>query len=106
MKRTLAATAGTIAMIGGSAFMAAPAQAAPVFTGGLVNVTVTDVVTGNEILNDSLNDNNVGIAAVVSIAANVCDVNVGGILGQLRRTGEATCTSAVDSTRAITFTQA
>lgn len=100
MKRTLAATAGALALTGGTAFMATPAQAAPVVTGGLVNVTVTDVIDG-----DVLSQNNVGVAAVVGIAANVCDVNVGGILGELRKTGTATCESAVDQ-RNFTFTQA
>lgn len=102
MKRTLAATAGALALTGGTAFMATPAQAAPVVTGGLVNVTVTDVIDGGVV---NVENNNVGVAAVVGIAANVCDVNVGGILGELRKTGTATCESAVDQ-RNFTFTQA
>ena len=100
MKRTLAAAAGALAITGGTAFMATPAQAQPVITGGLVNVTVTDVIDG-----DVLSNNNVGVAAVVGIAANVCEVNVGGILGELARTGESSCVAEATN-REFTFSQA
>jgi hypothetical protein len=69
MKRTLAAAAGALAMTGGAAFMAAPAQAQPVISGGLVNVQVTNV----------LNDNQVAVQIPITAAANICvgDVTVG-----------------------------
>lgn len=65
------------------------ASASPVVTGGLVNVTVTNS------LNDVLSSNNVGVAAAIGIAANVCDVSVG-VLAQQLGTGSATCTNATN----------
>jgi hypothetical protein len=74
MKRILASTAGLV-MAGTASVMAAPpANAAPVITGGLVNVTVNDVV--------DVEDVNVGVA--LNIAANLCDVNVNVLARQLR----------------------
>jgi hypothetical protein len=83
----IASAAAAIAL-GGSVMTATPASAAPIVTGGLVNVTVTDVLNNNEILNDV----NVGVGAALGIAANVCDVSVGVLARQLH-TGGATCTS-------------
>jgi hypothetical protein len=73
------------------------ATAAPVVTGGLVNVTVTDVDL------NVLNYNNIGVAAALGIAANVCDVSVAVLANQLG-TGSSTCTNEVDGTTA-TITQ-
>jgi hypothetical protein len=86
MRRLIGTSVGALALAGGSLF-AAPAQAAPVITGGLVNVTVTDVA------NNVLQNANVGVGVAAGIAANVCGVNVGGVLGALRTTGDYTCTS-------------
>lgn len=87
MKRILASTAGLL-MAGTASVMAAPpASAQPLVTGGLVNVTVTDVIDG-----DVLSDNNVSVGAALGVAANVCDVNVNVLARQLRN-GGATCTS-------------
>jgi hypothetical protein len=83
MKRILASTAGLLIAAGGSVMAAPPATAAPLFTGGLVNVTVNDV--------ELLNDVNVGVA--LNVAANVCDVSVNVLARQLK-TGGATCDSA------------
>lgn len=47
---------------------ASSASAAPVVTGGLVNVTLTDVV--------DVNNNNVIAQVPIGVAANVCDVSV------------------------------
>ena len=91
MKRTIIASAtAALAMAGGVA-TAAPASAQPIVTGGLVNVTVVDVLNNNEILNDV----NVGVGAALGIAANVCDVSVGVLARQLH-TGQTTCTSAAN----------
>jgi hypothetical protein len=87
MKRILASTAGLLIAAGGSVMAAPPATAAPLVTGGLVNVTVTDVIDGGVV-----RDVNVGLGAALGIAANVCDVNVNVLARQLR-TGGATCTS-------------
>jgi hypothetical protein len=83
MKRILASTAGLLIAGAGSVMAAPPATAAPLVTGGLVNVTVAD----NEILNDV----NVGVA--LGVAANLCDVNVNVLAKQLRNES-ATCDAA------------
>jgi len=46
--------------------VAAPAQAAPVVTGGLVNVTIVDAVDISRVT----------VRLPVAVAANVCDVDV------------------------------
>lgn len=98
LTRTIATigTAGALTLGGGA--LAAPAQAAgPVFTGGLVNVTVTDVA--NNLTVNVLNNANIGVAA--NVAANICDVNVGGILGTFVRNGSATCSTATQTVRLV-----
>ena len=87
---------GTVAMTA----TASTAHAAPVITGGLVNVTVTDVIDDVTVV---VQDVNVGVAAALNIAANVCDVNVNVLARQLKG-GEATCTNATDGLTA-TITQ-
>ena len=78
---------------------AAPASAhGPIVTGGLVNVTVVDVLNNNEILSD----NNVNLGVALNLAANVCDVNVNVLAVQLRD-GGATCTTG-EQTATITQT--
>ena len=62
----------------------APASAAPVVTGGLVNVTLTDVV--------DVNDNQVIVQVPISVAAAVCDVNVA-VLAAIEDTGDSFCTA-------------
>jgi hypothetical protein len=66
----------------------APASAQPIVTGGLVNITIVDVLNNNEILSN--NDVNLGVA--LNVAANVCDVNVNVLAVQLRN-GGATCST-------------
>ena len=67
--------------------VAAPAQAAPVVTGGLVNVTIVDAV---DILR-------VTVRLPVAVAANVCDVDVAILLAAIQDTGTANCTATADS---------
>lgn len=82
MKRILASTAGLV-MVGAASVMAAPpASAQPVITGGLVNVTVNDVV--------DVEDVNLGVA--LNVAADICDVNVNVLAEQLRNSAP-TCTA-------------
>ena len=86
-KRTLAtlATTGTLALV-----PAVPAMAqGPVVTGGLVNVTVTDVANNNTVT--LLNNVNVGVAA--QVAANVCGVRVNVLASQLGTSGPVSCTT-------------
>lgn len=73
--------------------VATPAQAQPIVTGGLVNVVVVDAV------DVVLQDVNVGVAAALALAANVCDVNVNVLATQLGD-GDATCENAVNGTSA------
>jgi hypothetical protein len=68
--------------------VAGTASAQPVITGGLVNITVTDVLTG-----DILSDNDVNVGVALNLAANICDVNVN-VLAQQLRNGGATCETA------------
>lgn len=68
--------------------VAAPASAhPPLVTGGLINVTLMDV----------LNNNNVSVQVPVGIAANVCDVNAAVLLAAVRDTGSATCEATAES---------
>ncbi len=54
------AAAGTLAV------PALPAAAQPVITGGLVNVTIVDVLSGNQTT----------LQVPITVAANICDVDV------------------------------
>ena len=67
------------------------ASAQPVITGGLVNVTVVDVLNNNQVTLDRT----VNVALALGIAANVCDVTVG-VLAQQLKTGSATCTNTLN----------
>ena len=83
MTRILALMAVMALMV---AAMAMPAAAAPVVTGGLVNVTIVDAV----------NVNNNTVQLPIGIAANVCDVNVA-VLVQDFRDGAANCDATADA---------
>ena len=65
---------------------AAPAAAAPVFTGGLVNVTLVDLVDVG----------NVNVQVPIGVAANLCDINANVLAAQMRD-GGATCTSTAET---------
>jgi hypothetical protein len=99
MKRMAMGVASMALGLGGSLAMSTPAQAAPLVTGGVVNVTVTDVVDDVTV---TVQDVNVGVGAALNIAANVCDVNVN-VLAEQLRDGSTTCENATnDQTVAIT----
>jgi hypothetical protein len=68
LKRFLATTfVGAALSIGVGAAATVPSAAAdPVVTGGLVNITVVDVASHN----------NVQVAVPIDVAANVCGINV------------------------------
>jgi hypothetical protein len=89
IRRTAAALTSAAALSVTGVAMATPAQAAPVITGGLVNVTVTEVIDDITVV---VQDVNVAVGAALGIAANVCDVNVN-VLAEQLRSGGATCTS-------------
>ena len=70
--------AGGVVLAGASA----PAQAAPVITGGLVNVTIVDVLSGNQVT----------AQVPITVAANLCDVTVA-VLAQDLGDGPVDCSN-------------
>jgi len=78
-KKTRLATALSVGAL--SLGAAVPAQAQPVFTGGLVNVTITDVA------------NNPTVQLPIGVAANVCDTTVLAI----KTGGTGTCNATADA---------
>jgi hypothetical protein len=91
------ALAGALATAGSFGVAATTAGAqGPIVTGGLVNVVVTEVQVIDDVEVDVVvRDVNVGVAAGLALAANVCDVNVN-VLAEQFRTGQATCENVVD----------
>ena len=83
LKRVLATLTATVAV---AASMAAPASAQPLGSGGLVNVTLTNVL--NNVTVTLLEDARVGVA--LNVAANVCGVGVA-VLAEQLGSGDATC---------------
>lgn len=102
--RTLRLTTGLFAgSLLAAGAVALPANAAgPVVTGGLVNVTVTDVANNNTV--EVLKNVNVGVGAALGIAANVCGVTVNVLAAQLGTPGPISCTST-SSGQTATITQ-
>lgn len=94
-KRALATLAATGAL---AVVPAVPAMASPVVTGGLVNVTVTDVANG------VLSNDNIGVGAALNVAANVCGVAVNVLASQLGSSGPISCTNPT-SGQTVTITQ-
>jgi hypothetical protein len=78
IKRAL--IAATVA--GGLAVPATAASAAPVITGGLVNVTIVDVLSGNQVT----------AQVPITVAANICDVTVAVLTADLQD-GSADCSN-------------
>ena len=75
-----AAVAATCA--GALVVPATAASAAPVITCGLVNVTIVDVLSENE----------VALQVPITVAANICDVTVA-VLAQDLQDGRADCSN-------------
>jgi hypothetical protein len=71
---------------------AGSAVAAPVVTGGLVNVTVTDV----------LNNNQVNAQVPIGVAANVCGLSVAAVAAAAA-TGPVDCTSSTTQDLPVRF---
>lgn len=93
LKRVGVVGAATVALALGA--VAGPSAASPVVTGGLVNVTITDVLSHNTVTVK------VPVSVALQLAANVCDLAVG-VLAQDVHTGSATCSTA---TQTIDITQ-
>ena len=85
MKRAITVVMGAFALAAGP--VAAPANAAPVITGGLVNVTIVDAIDIDRTT----------VQLPVAVAANVCDVNVAVLLAAIADTGTANCTAEAGS---------
>jgi hypothetical protein len=81
------ALVGTVAA-GSMLVPAATASAQPVVTGGLVNITVVDVLSGNQVT----------LQVPVAVAANICDVDLNVLAADLADDGRATCENDVDQT--------
>ena len=64
IRRSLATVGTAATVMAGVVGLAAPAQAQPVVTGGLVNVTITDVLSHND----------VSVQIPIGVAATVCGV--------------------------------
>ncbi len=86
IRRSLATVGAAGLLAAGSLGVASPAQAAPVFAGGLVNVTLVDVVDVGDVT----------VQVPIAIAANICDVTVA-VLAQDLRDGRATCNASASS---------
>jgi hypothetical protein len=94
IRRSIASVGAAGVLATGSLFVASPAQAAgPVVTGGLVNVTVVDLldVNNNRILQ------NVGVGVAANVMAQVCGTQVGAnvlnILSGVAQGQDVTCTN-------------
>jgi hypothetical protein len=89
VKKTLAALGAASAMTLAGIGAAAPAQAqGPIFTGGLVNVTLVDVV--------DVNNNQVIVQVPIAVAANVCDLNVA-VLAVIQDDGDVACEATAEA---------
>ena len=101
IRRTAAAFTSAAALSITGVAVATPAQAAPVITGGLVNVTITDVDLLNNVAVTALN------GVTLAVAANVCGTTVNALAVDLGPDGEATCSIVqdADSTTTTTVTQ-
>lgn len=83
LRKTFAATVLASGLAAGGLTMSTTAASAqPVITGGLVNVTVTNL----------LNNNQVAVQIPVDAAASICGLNVV-VLAQDLVSGPVTCTS-------------
>ena len=82
MNRLFKRAAVATTLVGALVVPATAASAAPVITGGLVNVTIVDV----------LSDNEVALQVPITVAANICDVTVA-VLAQDLQDGAADCSN-------------
>jgi hypothetical protein len=81
-----------VGVAGGAIFLGVTATggAQPIVTGGLVNVTITDVLSNNTVTVE------VPVGIGLNLAANVCGVNVG-VLAQDLHNGPVSCSTATQS---------
>lgn len=79
---TTLASGALFAGVGGPA-----ASAQPIVTGGLVNVTITDVLNNNTV------DVKVPVQAGLDLGANVCGVDVAVLAAEFSQNNAASCTN-------------
>ena len=106
IRRSIATVGAAGALATGSLFLASPAQAqGPIFTGGLVDVTVVDAadVNNNRILQ------NVGVGVAANVQAQVCGTQVGAnvltILSAVAQDQDVQCTNEAGN-QTVTIEQA
>ena len=85
MRRIAALSAAGALSVGLAAAPAAQAQ--PIITGGLVNVTIVDAVDVEDVV----------VQVPVAAAVNICDVDVQVLVADLADDGEANCTATATS---------
>ena len=81
--RTRKMVATTLSAFALAGVTAGPAFSQPVVTGGLVNVTITNV----------LNNNEVAVQIPINAAANICGVDVDVLAADIAKNGSTTCTA-------------
>jgi hypothetical protein len=89
MKRFVQRALVSTVAAGAALVPASAASAQPVITGGLVNVTIVDFA--------DVNVEDVVVQLPVSVAANVCDVDVAVLLAAIEDTGSAECDATATS---------
>lgn len=94
IKKMVAGSCVAAAMSVGVGAAAVPAQASPVVSGGLVNITITDVA--NNVLRT------VNVQVPIGVAANVCGV-AANVLAQRTSTSPVSCTSATTASLPVAF---
>ena len=94
MRKFVATLFLTGALAAGSVAPGSAALNGPIVTGGLVNITVVDV------LNNVTLDRVVNVAAAVNIAANVCNVPVSVLSADYAQDLSATCTNTANGVTA------
>jgi hypothetical protein len=90
LKKFVATTFATGLIAAGASVPTASAQ--PVITGGLVNITVVDV----------LNNNDVNVQVPIGIAANVCGINAA-VIAHQEVTQPIDCTSSTTQDLPVAF---
>ena len=84
VRRSLTAVAIAGAVTAGAAL---PASASPVFTGGLVNVTITNALNNNNLLNN----NQVVVTVPIQATAAICGVQVSLLTTAFTNNAPVTC---------------
>jgi hypothetical protein len=91
-KLILAGCMATGLSVGGGLAALPAASAQPVVTGGLVNITITDV----------LNNNQVNVQVPIGVAANVCGI-AANVLAHHDYTAPVNCTSSTTQDLPVAF---